>query len=95
MQSFSGDPTLAVEYGHMAYTTRSGPRTEDIHFVRLPSGSTDRSQKEWVIHGVPGGACDRFTIHPPSDLLAVLQVVDKERSVSACSYGMIITVFNR
>ena len=84
-----GDPTLVMEFGHVAYNTRSGPGTGDIHFVRIPSGLTGESQKEWVVHGVPGGVCDHYAIHPPSNLLALLQVTDEGRSVSERRYKII------
>jgi len=74
MQPLSGDSALEVEFGHITYNTRSGPRVEDIHFVRVPSGST--SQENWVINGVPSGP---YATHPPSNLLAVLQIVEEGR----------------
>lgn len=92
VQPFSGDSKIAMGYGHTVYITRSEPGTEDINFVRLSSGSTGGSQKEWVIHGDPGGACDHLAIHPPSGLLAILQVVDERRSVLVHSYEIIITI---
>lgn len=31
MLPFSGDSVFAMEYGHVIYTTESGPETEDIY----------------------------------------------------------------
>ena len=73
------DPEFVVEFGHITYNVRSGPETTDIHFVRIPSRSTGAPQKEWVVRGIPGGG--RHTTHPPSNLLATLQVVNEGRWV--------------
>jgi len=81
MQPPPGDPVFAMGFGYIIYNMRSGPGTESIHFVRVPSGTTGRLRKEWAIHGIPGGACDQHAIHPPSSLLAILQIVDEGRSV--------------
>ncbi|KAF9648798.1 hypothetical protein BDM02DRAFT_2057251 [Thelephora ganbajun] len=80
MQPPAGDMALATGFGYITYNTRSGPGTENVHLVRIPSGSNGVSQKEWVIHGISGGACDQHAIHPPSSLLAILQIVDEGRS---------------
>jgi len=77
-----GNSALVMGFGHVVYNVKSGPGTGDIHFVRVTSGSTGGSRKEWAIRGVLGGACDRYAIHPPSNLLASLQVTDGGRSVS-------------
>jgi hypothetical protein len=58
-----------MEYGSVAYNARSGPGTENIHFVRVPSGLTGGPQKELVIREVLDGACDQSSVHPPSGLL--------------------------
>ena len=89
VQPFSSNPTLAIEYRYVTYATTSGLGTGGIHFVRVSSGSTGGSQKEWAIHGIPSGAC---VIHPPSGLLAV---VDDEKPVLTRSHEIIITIFNQ
>ena len=90
--SSGSGPGIAMGYGHIAYITEPKFGIKDINFVQLSSGSTGGSQKEWVIHGVPCGAYDSLAIHPPSGLLAVLQVVDQRRLVLARRYEIIITI---
>jgi len=81
VQPFSDDPTLTIECGSIAYNMRSGPGTENVHFVWVPPGFTGGSQEEWAIREVPD--CPRD------------QVVDEGKSVLTRSYEMIIAVFNR
>lgn len=77
VKQLSGDSVFDMEFGDLTYSTRSGPRIEDIHFVRVPPGS-GASREEWIIYGIPGVA---YATHPSSNLLAVLQMADEGRSV--------------
>ena len=85
---------FAAEHGHLVYSMGPQIETEEIHFVRISSGSTGGSQKKWVIRGVSGDVCIVRAIHPQSDLLAVLQVFDQRTLVSPHLYQMDI-MFNQ
>lgn len=91
VKPLSGDSALEMELGHLTCTTKSGPRIDDTRFMRVPSGSAGSAQEGWIIHGIPSVA---YATHPPSDLLAVLQVVDEERSVETHRHAT-ATMLNR
>ena len=73
MKPLSSDSAL-----HVAHNMKSRPGIKDIHFVGVPPDSASATQEERVVYGIP---CVTYATHPPSNLLAVLQIVDEGRSV--------------